>query len=137
MKINLREIAAASDQRAAILEATANAMQGMDVLRNRIIVATYVVPEKTKGGIIRPDRNIDESRFQGKVGLILKKGPMAFKFDDDQHPSPEYEVGDWVFYRTSDTMEIGIAGTDDMGISCRHVFDDQVIGRVQDPESIW
>lgn len=135
MKMNLREIAAASDQRAAILEATASAVKGIDVLRNRVLVATYIVPEKTRGGIIRPDRNLDESRYQGKVGLVLKKGPSAFKFDDKsdrEHPGVEPEVGDWVFYRAADTWETGIAG-----LSCRFIHDDLIVGRVADPESIW
>lgn len=135
MHFDLRKIAAAPDQRAAILEATAKAVDGIEVMRNRILLATYVVPEKTAGGIIRVDKNLDESRFQGKVGLILKKGPAAFKFNedmDDAYPSIEPDVGDWVFYRAADTWECGIAG-----ISCRIAFDDYVIGRVADPESIW
>ncbi len=131
MQLNLREIAGAKDQRAAILEATAKAVEGIDVLRNRVLVATYVIPEKTAGGIIRIDRTIEESRFQGKVGLILKKGPMAFKFDDT-HMGTEPQVGQWVFYRAADTWECGIAG-----ISCRFIHDDFIMGGVIDPESIW
>lgn len=131
MKLNLREIAGATDQRAAIIDATAEALQGIDVMRNRVLVATYVIPEKTSGGIIRIDKQLDESRFQGKVGLVLKKGPAAFKFDDD-NPSIEPEVGEWVFYRASDTWECGISG-----VSCRFIYDDLVMGRVNDPESIW
>lgn len=135
MKLNLREIAAASDQRAAILAAVATAVEGVDVMRNRVLIATYVIPEKTSGGIIRIDKALDESRFQGKVGLILKKGPGAFKFDsamDLAHPSIEPEVGDWVFYRAADTWECGIAG-----VSCRFIYDDLIVGRVSDPDSIY
>lgn len=142
MRLNLREIASATDQRAAILEATAEAIAGIEVMRNRVLVATYVVPEKTSGGIIRIDKNIDESRFQGKVGLILKKGPAAFKFTDKmdiEHPSVEPEVGDWVFYRTADTMECGIAKDGDRGngISCRMIYDDLVQGRIVNPDAIY
>lgn len=135
MKLNLREIAAASDQRAAILAATASAVKDIDVMRNRVLIATYVIPEKTAGGIIRIDKALDESRFQGKVGLILKKGPGAFKFDstmDINHPSVEPDIGEWVFYRAADTWECGISG-----VSCRFIYDDLIVGRVSDPDSIY
>lgn len=142
MKLNMREMASATDQRAAILEATAEAVKGMDVLRNRVLVATYVIPEKTAGGIIRVDKALDESRFQSKVGLVLKKGPAAFKFDstmDKDFPSVEPEVGDWVFYRAADTTECGIAKDGDRGngISCRMIYDDMVHGRILNPDAIY
>lgn len=137
MKLNLREMAAAEDQRAAILAATAKAVSGLELLRNRVLVATYVIPEKTKGGIIRIDRTIEESRFQGKVGLVLAKGPEAFNFED-KNPGVVPEVGDWVFYRAADSSELGIAGLgENSGLSCRWIYDDHIVGRVADPESIW
>lgn len=142
MKLNLREMASSKDQRAAILEATVEAVAGIDVMRNRVLVATYVIPEKTSGGIIRIDKNIDESRFQGKVGLVLKKGPAAFKFSDKMdadYPSVEPEVGDWVFYRAADTTECGIAKDGDRGngVSCRMIYDDLVMGKIANPDAIY
>jgi len=131
MKLDLQKFAAASDQRAAILEATANALPGIDVFRNRVLVATYVTPERTAGGIIRPDRNIEESRYQGKVGLVLKFGPIAFKFENEEVPVVP-EIGEWVFYRAADTWEAGICG-----VSCRFVYDDHIVGRCQNPEWIY
>jgi co-chaperonin GroES (HSP10) len=139
MKLQLRELAAASDQRAAILEATARIVEGISLLRNRVIVATYVEPEKTAGGIIRPDKTLDESRFQGKVGLVLRKGSHAFDFEEGR-PENEPQVGDWVFYRPADAMEVGIAtegGRRGEGISCRIIFDDMIMGLIANPDAVY
>jgi len=135
MQFISKEIATAGDQRAAILEAVAGKLDGLDVMRNRVLVATYVMPEKTSGGIIRIDKTRDEGRFQGKAGLILKKGPAAFKFDtpmDKDYPSVEPAVGDWVFYRAADTWECGL-----VGLYCRFIYDDMIVGRISNPEMVW
>jgi co-chaperonin GroES (HSP10) len=50
--------------------------------RNRLIVATYVKPSVTKGGIIMPLNTQEEDRYQGKVGLLIAVGPSAFDFDE-------------------------------------------------------
>ena len=44
-----------------------------------MLCAIYIAPEKTAGGIIRPQSNIDEDIHQGKVGLIVGVGPLAFQ----------------------------------------------------------
>ncbi len=131
MHIDVRNLAAAKDQRAAILAVVAPIIEKIDVMRNRVLVATFIEPETTPGGIIKPTRKLDESRFQGKVGLVLKAGPEAFNFDDE-NKSIVPAVGDWVFYRNADTWECGISG-----LSCRFIYDDLIVGRVEDPEAIW
>lgn len=138
MKFDIRSFAEEKDQREALLKATADALGGIELMRNRVLVATYVEPAKTAGGIILPDRALDESRFQGKVGLVLRMGPMAFKFPDEIASTPPV-VGDWVFYRPSDAMEMGIriVGTARDGVICRQIFDDNIIGIVDNPDLVW
>jgi co-chaperonin GroES (HSP10) len=134
VKLDVQRLAQAADfhaQKEAIIEATREAVAGFDVFRNRILVATYVAPEKTKGGILLPDKTVTESRYQSKVGLVLKLGPIAFEFEGEAVPVRP-DVGDWIIFRTADTGEIGLAG-----VSCRIVHDDLVIGRVQNPDTIW
>lgn len=134
MHLDMRKYAfQPAEQRERILEDVLPKIKGMKILRNRILVATYTTPEKTAGGIIRPDRNLDESRYQGKVGLVLKLGPFAGYFNDDPLPSHVPTVGDWIFYRASDTWECAVAP----GVSCRVIFDDCVMGILEDPESIY
>lgn len=137
MQFDLRKYGAAADQRAALLADTAEAVKHIRLMRNRVLVATYVEPERTAGGIILTDKRLDESRFQGKVGLVLKIGPMAFVFPDEI-PTEAPNVGDWVFYRASDATECGVkvAGTR-QGVLCRHIHDDNIVGVINDPELIW
>lgn len=136
--------ARATNPRAAFLDATRESVAKIKLLRNRVLVATFIESEVSKGGIIKPPKTLDESRFQGKVGLVLKLGPMAFEFDDPEHlRSEKPRVGDWIFYRASDATECGVKINSERwpnhgtGVLCRHIHDDLVVGIVDDPESIW
>ncbi len=50
--------------------------------RNRCLVATYIQPSVTKGGVIIPTSTQEEDRWQGKVGLLLTVGPSAFDYEE-------------------------------------------------------
>lgn len=76
---------------------------------NKILVGIYMRPDKTKGGVHIPDQIRDEDRYQGKAGLILKKGPIAFV--DDSRVSfhgLNPDVGDWVMFRPSNGLKVDI-----------------------------
>src|SRR5215472_9828808 len=93
------------DPRQKLLEAVGD-VSGVEIFHTQVLVATYIAPEKTKGGIIRPQQNVDEDRFQGKVGLILKTAPGAFTSDDKWTWPEDIGQGDWVFFRISDTLAL-------------------------------
>jgi co-chaperonin GroES (HSP10) len=122
------------EQKARLIERTAEAVASLDVARNRVLVATYYVSKVTAGGIIMPNKTVDENRFQGKVGLVLKMGPFAFKYDETEahHGIIVPEIGDWVFYRPSDSWESALRG-----VSCRFIWDDSIAGILTDPTIIW
>jgi hypothetical protein len=106
-----------------------------DIYGSLVLVATAPTPA-SYGSILRPDNNLAEGRYQGKVGMILGWGPSAFKYDP-QYPSYEWDgpkpsVGDFVCYRTSDAWEVGING-----VSCRFILDACIKGRVTDIEVVW
>lgn len=123
----------------------------MGLLRNRVLVASYIRPEKTAGGIIRPDQVREEDKWQGKAGLILAMGPIAFNFEEvveamDRDGLNEAEarrlhgvpdVGDWVFFRNSDAWDSALQIAPGVGAHCRFIFDNNVIGRIDDPSAIW
>ncbi len=120
-------------QKEMILSEVAGNLPKIRLSRNRILVATYVEPKKTSGGILLAPKTLDESRFQGKVGLVLALGPMAFKYEDPaEYQTEAPKVGDWIFYRASDTFETGFSG-----VFSRIVYDDNVIGIVEDPTIIY
>ena len=142
MRVNLRAIAQAAnaDPKKALLD-SAGPMVDYEVFHNLILVATYVPSEKTKGGIILADRSLAENRFQGKMGLVLKCGPLAFKDDSvAKFGGVEVEVGDWVLYRPSDGIELFIKdhmGLANDGLACRLIEDSLIKGRVTDPSLIY
>ena len=115
-------------------------MVDYEIFHNLVLVATYVPPEKI-GSIIMPDRSMAEARFQGKMGLVLKCGPLAFKDDAAaQFGGVTIEVGDWVLYRPSDGIELFIKdhmGLANDGLACRLLEDSLIKGRVTDPSLIY
>lgn len=131
----------------------------MGLLRNRVLVASYIRPEKTAGGIIRPDQVREEDKWQGKAGIVLAMGPIAFNFEEvveyandlqvvsstsmidrlaearRAHDVPD--VGDWVFFRNSDAWDSALQIAPGVGAHCRFIFDSDIIGRIDDPSAIW
>ncbi len=71
-----------------------------------LLVALWHRPEKTAGGIILTDKSRGEDIYQGKAGLIIKMGPMAFQDDETTTPPIKWpikpKIGDWVLFRVSD-----------------------------------
>lgn len=141
MRAKLREIAEAAqtDPKQALLGSLPKSTTEYEVFHNRVLVATYVAPEKTKGGIIRPDRNLAEDRFQGKVGLVIAVGPQAFVDDGAaRFGGVNVKPGDWVTYRPSDGTEVYFV--DDNGrdaTPCRLIEDVHILGRTPDPALIY
>ena len=98
----------------------------------KILVALYVRPEKTAGKIIIPEKSNtrDEDVHQGKVGLVIKKGPTAFT--DFAYFNESVEVGDWVWFRASNGIAMKFNGVD-----CRYLEDIRVEGKINQPDAIW
>jgi len=84
-----------------------------EVPLNNILVGIYMRPQMTTGGILLTDDTRREDLYQGKAGLVLKCGPLAFV--DDEHvkfngfcPKP----GDWVAFRSSDGLKLDVRSKD-------------------------
>lgn len=140
-RLKLREIAEAAhvDPKRALLDALGD-ISGVEVFHSLVMVATHVRPAITAGGIHLPDKTLLEDRFQGKVGLVVKMGPLAFKDDEltrARFGGVTVSVGDWVFYRPGDGFEMYSVDPTDGGTSCRLFDDTQIMGRVSDPALIW
>jgi len=103
-----------------------------EAYHNKILVGIYMGPEKTPGGIIRPDSHRDEDKWQGKCGVVLKKGPLAFVSDGINEFKNEVDEGDWIVFRVSDGFPIDIEG-----VHCRLIEDSHVQARVPDPKLIY
>lgn len=140
MRAKLRDIAQAAmhDPKQALIDSVGD-IAGITLLGPRVLVATYVQPEKTKGGIILADRSLAEDRFQGKVGLVIAIGPLAFVDDAvAKFGGLAAQPGDWVVYRASDGFEmffVDANGRD--GTPCRVIDDQNIIAVISDPARMW
>jgi co-chaperonin GroES (HSP10) len=140
MRVALRDIAQAAvhDPKRALLEVVGD-LSGIEVFHNLVLVATYIEPEVTAGGIIKPDRTLLENRFQSKAALVLKLGPLAFKDDNvAKFGGVTLEPGDWVLVRPGDGLELFARspGQKD-GASCRLFEDAHIKCKIADPALIY
>jgi hypothetical protein len=138
-------------------------ISGFEVFGSQVLVASYVRPVKTSGGIITPGSAQHEDFFQGTVGLVVKMGPMAFRGVATNEMTAEEsqadinarcngripEVGDWVYFRPQDSVMISIKGPgsvmdkeggrtlrDFEGWRCKLVFARDIYGRVTLPHIV-
>jgi hypothetical protein len=81
---------------------------------NKILVGIYIRPNiKKVAGTDRvihlSDDTVGEDKYQGKAGIILKRGPMAFVDDDRiKFNGLNPQVGEWIAFRPSDGLKIDI-----------------------------
>ena len=147
VRAKLREISEAAlfDPRKALIDAIGD-ISGIEVFHNLVLVVTYIAPPKTMKGpdgkdvlFYTTDRGQQEDRFQGKCGLVLKLGPLAFKDDKVvQFGGVVVQAGDWVLVRPSDGLEFfKVDETKSAGTSCRLFEDSQIKGRLSDPALVW
>jgi co-chaperonin GroES (HSP10) len=98
------------DPKIQLIEESKEFVQYIEPMGSLVLVAVYVrgsvagKDQKTAGGIIIPDATRDEDRHQGKIGVILKCGPLAFQ-EDETHKWGEGKpkINDWVVFRVGDT----------------------------------
>ena len=102
------------------------AMQGW-----RILVAPYVAPEKTHGGIIRPDQTREGDTHAATCAQDLAMGPLCFT-RKDHGDTPWCSIGDWVIMQKWGGKRMSI-----MGVECRVINDDEVLGVVESPEPYY
>lgn len=122
----------AGDPRAEIRNAIGD-LSKVDIFFNWVLVAVYKRPEKTKSGIYLTDDSRKEDEYQGKAGLVLKKGVQAFVDDANTFfQGQNVNVGDWVVIRPSDGWQVMING-----VLCRMVQDVQIRLRIDSPDVVF
>lgn len=126
-----------SDPTSFMLDRCALWKDRIKVFHNWIITATYYLPESIDlgGGIkfYRTTKGLDEALWQGKTGIVIGKGPLAFK--DDAHVKflgQDIEIGQWVLVDPLDARQFTVDN-----IHCRRMKDTQVIGVVDDPTLVY
>lgn len=100
-----------------------------------VLVALWEGDEKI-GSLYIPDKTKDENIYQGKSGLIVAMGHLAFTRDEthvwgDRVP----QVGDWVAFRISDGFPIVLGGRE--GQHCRLLNEMKVRMILDAPDSVY
>lgn len=109
-------------------------LTGVELYNNQVLVAIYVRPNVTKGGIHVGIAAQKEDEYQGKAMLVLKVGRNAFTdpagrwFQGDNNPKP----GDWVVARPGDTWQLTLRGG-----KCRMMNDTAVRMKIPHPDVVW
>jgi co-chaperonin GroES (HSP10) len=136
MNVNVQQLAdrdPKADFGEFVLKALKPHLKEIEVLHSDVLVATYVRPNKTQGGIFLTDKTTDEDRWQCKAGLVLKMGATAFKYEGPfPYEGPVPAVGQYVAFHTSDSREIGF-----LGYSCRIIASELVRMITSNPEYIY
>ena len=120
--------------RARNVEDLIKAIDQYRVAHNLVLVMTYLHSgHSSSGRIIMPDATRDEDRYQGKVGLVVKKGPLAYRNDGvTDFGLQDVRLGEWVVYRASDGYPIEIAG-----VHFRMLEDTHIKGSVERPDTVY
>jgi hypothetical protein len=122
------------DPKQEILAEVGPHLDGIVPLGAYIVAAAYIRPEKTKGGVLLSDYQggaRDEDKYQGKVHLLLKCGPLAFYEEEAGNiwGSRKPAVGDWIIIKVSDGMPFLLGKR-----TCRLVFHEAIRMIVNRPD---
>lgn len=104
---------------------------------DHVLVAIYERPERTVGGLyLTENYTRGEDKFQGKIGMVVALGNLAF-VDDADHVFPvKPKVGDWVAFFPLTMAGQALAfplGEQPM----RLIRDVEVRALVDDPDLLW
>jgi hypothetical protein len=104
---------------------------------NSVIAATYYLPafEILPGGqkFFRSEKSQDEALWQGKVGLVLGLGPLAFVDDERNKFHGQYlNIGDWIMWDIHDARQFTVNR-----VHCRWIPDVRILGKVDDPKLVY
>jgi chaperonin GroES len=97
----------------------------------RIAILPYRGAEKTRGGIVLAEETQRKAQLGTVCGYVLKVGDLAYA-DESKFPNGPWCVeGDWVIFGRYSGSRIQIDGGE-----IRILNDDEIIGRVNDPDDI-
>jgi len=129
------EIVHEVDPREDMLKNLMPLVEDWHILRPQVLVGVYepTGEVKTKGGLLLADQTKTEYTYQGKTGLVLKVGELAF-VEDAEHRwgSKVPQVGDWVQFFVGDARAFKVGKW-----TCRYIEDVHVQAIVPSPTSAY
>ena len=97
----------------------------------RILVLPFVMPEKSKGGIIIAQESLDRARVAVQAGYVLRVGPLAYGDKNKFTTGPWCKEKEWVIFARYAGSRLHIDGGE-----IRILNDDEVLATVKDPEHV-
>jgi hypothetical protein len=114
-----------------------------ELFHNAVMVAIYLRPKTVMLGgkeFELTDSTRKEDEYQGKVGLVIGKGPSAFvPGDDTDFAGMSVNVGDWIVFRASDGWPITLVRGDGPKdhVLCRVMTEKDIRMRIPSPDYVW
>ncbi len=97
----------------------------------RILILPYRGQGKTDGGILLPDKVVEEQKVSTQVGYVLKVGSLAYA-DPTKFPSgPWCQEKDWVMFARYAGSRFQIDGGE-----VRILNDDEILAKILSPEDV-
>lgn len=128
-----REVIDPGAERQKIVDAIGD-VSDVVIMGNRILVAKFI--REKDGSIIVSEQTQKEDEFQGKVGLVLGVGPLAYKEDTEgEWGGQTVKVGDWVMYRASSGIDFDLRPVGSpTRVKCKWLFEGQVDAVIPRPD---
>lgn len=126
------------DPRNEIRKQVGKQIDDMKLYGNAILVAIYKRPKTAQYGTMTlqlADGTRDEDKHQGKVGLVIAKGPRAYKNDEytDFH-GQDVEIGDWVVFKPSEGWALTLTENQ---VLCRMLEEINIRMVIPSPDGVW
>lgn len=97
----------------------------------RMLILPYRGKEMTEGGIVLPNKLLDDDQIQTVVGYVVKQGSLCYK-DQDKFPAgPWCREKDWVIFARYAGSRFRIEGGE-----VRILNDDEILATITDPDDI-
>lgn len=127
-----------TDPAKEILKKVGKQLTGVELFGNAILVAIYQRPKQAQFGTLKlelADGTRDEDKHQGKVGLVIGLGPMAYQDDEQtQFHGQKVEIGDWVVFRPSEGWQMTLTENQ---VLCRMLTEGNIRMKIPSPDGVW
>ena len=96
----------------------------------RLLVLPFTPKEKTKGGILFSQEQLDKARIATTCGYVLKMGDLAYA-DKDKFNKPWCKIGDWVIFGRYAGARVSV-----QKVKMVLLNDDEIIATLENPEVV-
>ena len=128
-----------SDAQALADSVAALDLDAVTVFGNRVLVAKFIRKTVgTSGRLLAAHETQREDKWQGKTGIVLKVGPLAFKDDAaNDFCGQNVKPGDWVMFNYSDGSDLDLVQPGADKLPCKVIKDVEIHGVIANPGLVW